>query len=77
MQSSTLEATLLPSEVVPSSPRSDASRPEPDGLRFHQSFSAAATDQIPKLRDGSLVKIAIVGAIAVTLAIVAYLLGSS
>jgi eukaryotic-like serine/threonine-protein kinase len=63
-------------EELPRPARQDASRPEPDGSRFPSPFSQPGTEQIPKLRDGSILKIAILGALAVALAVAAYLLGS-
>ena len=72
-----LEATQQASDPIPQPPRQAVSRPEPDVSQFSRQSLRPASEQIPKLRDGSLVKIAIAGAIAVALAIALYLLESS
>jgi serine/threonine protein kinase len=66
---SALDATQQPSDVT-------GSRPDPAAARFNP-FSQPGTEQIPKLRDGGIFKIAIIGTLAVALAIAVYLLRSS
>jgi serine/threonine-protein kinase len=73
---SALDATQQPSDASSLLSRQPGARPDPDAARYNP-FSQPATEQIPKLRDGSIIKIAILGAIAVALAIATYLLRSS
>ena len=73
---SALDATQQPSDGSSLLSRPVGARPDPGASRFNP-FSQPGTDQIPKLRNGSILKIVILGAIAVALAIATYLFGSS